>query len=290
MATHHPATLNDSSHARIGQHVRALPHAIGTGFNAKHFSEEMFDGGMDPLLMVDHFVMTSPTFAPHLHAGISAVTAMFEDSQGDFLNRDTLGHNLALQAGDLYWLTAASGAAHEEKPADNARIHALQIFVNLPASQKNQPARALEVRAQNVPVLEDKGYRIRVVLGRSGETIGNEATPQEMTLLDGFLESNGCFNHSLPEGRQAWIYVLSGAVTLGLKEEKRMLGAGFALCINAGSQAALTLRADEKSHFVLMSGQPIRETFVKYGPMVMSSTEDVQRTLSDYAAGKFGRI
>jgi hypothetical protein len=37
-----------------------------------------------------------------LHVGISAVTAIFEDSEEDFLNRDTLGHNIALKFGDLY--------------------------------------------------------------------------------------------------------------------------------------------------------------------------------------------
>src|ERR1700743_2709297 len=101
---------------RLGKVVSAIPHKIGNGFTAHHFSEEMFGGSMDPLVMCDDFVMTSPTFDPHLHAGISAVTAMFENSVGGFINRDTLGHNVTLNAGDLYWLAAASGAAHEELP------------------------------------------------------------------------------------------------------------------------------------------------------------------------------
>src|SRR5215469_15411680 len=135
---------------RLGRIVSATTQTIGSGFAAHHFSEEMFDGSMDPLLMADDFVMTAPTFEAHLHAGISAVTAMFEDSVGDFLNRDTLGHNVALKAGDLYWLAAASGAAHEERPAEGARTHALQIFVNLPARLKTEPARALHVAAADV--------------------------------------------------------------------------------------------------------------------------------------------
>src|ERR1700761_9638325 len=120
------------SGSRLGASAAAITHKIGSGFTAQHFSEEMFGGGMDPLLMVDHFVMTEPTFEPHLHAGISAVTVMFEDSEGDFLNRDTLGQNTALKPGALYWLAAASGAVHEERPARGTHTHALQIFVNLP--------------------------------------------------------------------------------------------------------------------------------------------------------------
>jgi redox-sensitive bicupin YhaK (pirin superfamily) len=39
-----------------------------------------------------------------------------------------------------------------------------------------------------------------------------------------------------------------------------------------------------------MAGLPIRERFVKAGPLVMSSQQDVRRTLVDYQAGRFGQI
>ena len=67
--------LASSFAKRLGKIVTGRAHSIGEGFTALHFSEEMFDGNMDPLLMVDDFVMTGPTFEPHLHAGISAVTS-----------------------------------------------------------------------------------------------------------------------------------------------------------------------------------------------------------------------
>ncbi|HYG13880.1 MAG TPA: pirin family protein, partial [Methylophilaceae bacterium] len=205
-------TVKNLSHhsERLGKVVAGVSHHIGKGFTASHFSEEMFDGRMDPLVMVDHFVMTAPTFGPHLHAGISAVTAMFEDSEGSFINRDSLGHKVALKGGDLYWLAAASGAAHEEQPEDGARTHALQIFVNLPALLKDKPARAFHVPAANVPILQENGYRVRVVLGRSGDATGVESTPEEMTMLDGFLQQDGYFVHRLPHQWQAWIYAVSG--------------------------------------------------------------------------------
>lgn len=275
---------------RLGRIVNGKPHRIGDGFAAHHFSEEMFGGNMDPLLMVDHFVMTAPTFAPHLHAGISAVTAMFEDSTGGFLNRDTLGNNVVLKGGDLYWLTAASGAVHEELPVSDGRTHALQIFVNLPARLKQEPARALHVHAEDVPVLEAAGYRVRLVLGASGGYEGAQGTPEEMTLLDGFLESDGRFSHSLPVGRQAWIYNLTGKVDIRLEAETVALPAGRAITLSAGAETAITLEASEPTHFVLMAAKPIRESFVKHGPLVMSTEEDVARTLENYADGRFGIV
>ncbi|GEP07741.1 pirin family protein [Methylobacterium oxalidis] len=273
---------------RLGETTYGKPHRIGSNFTARHFSESDFGGRMDPLLMVDHFVMTGPTFDPHLHAGISAVTAVFEDSTGDFLNRDTLGRNVALKPGDLYWLAAASGAAHEERPAEGARVHALQIFVNLPARLKAGPARALHVRAADVPRLEGRGHRVRVVLGRSGDVSGAGGTPEEMTLLDGFLEPGGAFAQALPEGRHAWIYAVSGRLSVRCGEEERLLPEGGALAVGAGSDAELILEAAELSHFVLLAGRPIREPFVKRGPLVMSTVADVERALAGYARGEFG--
>jgi redox-sensitive bicupin YhaK (pirin superfamily) len=240
--------------------------------------------------MADDFVMTAPTFDPHLHAGISAVTAMFEDSVGDFLNRDTLGRNIALKAGDLYWLAAASGAAHEEKPAEGARAHALQIFVNLPSRLKKEPARALYVRAEDVPVVEGQGHRVRVLLGRSGETVGADGTPEEMTMFDGFLEKGGHFSHQLPEGRQSWIYAVSGELTVCCQGAERRLTEGTATTIEAGAETEIVLQSAERSHFVLMAARPIREAFVKDGPLVMSTQADVRRALANYADGKFGHI
>jgi len=274
---------------RLGAPIAASPHQIGSGFAARHFSEELFEGRMDPLLMVDDFVMTAPTFAPHLHAGISAVTLMFEDAAGGFLNRDSLGHNVALRAGDLYWLAAASGAAHEERPADGACIHALQIFVNLPARLKKEPARAIHVRAEDVPVIEGQGHRVRVVLGRSGAITGADGTPEEMTMLDGMLE-RGRFAHCLAAGHQAWIYAVSGDLTVRCDGDVRALAQGCATTIADGPATEIVLESAASAHFVLTAAKPIREAFVKAGPLVMSTAEDVRRTLRDYAGGRFGHI
>lgn len=243
---------------RIGTVVSGVPQTIGEGFTANHFAEAMFNGRMDPLLMVDHFVMTGPTFAPHLHAGISAVTALFEDSLGTFLNRDSLGHNLALVPGDLYWLAAGRGAAHEEKPSEGGRTHALQIFVNMPTVLKTAPARALHVHAKHVPVLKGHGYRVRVVLGQSSNAVGTRTSQEDMTMLDGFLDAHVPFVHRLPEAHQAWIYAVSGVLTIRFNDDELVLHAGEATTIAAGPSAGVELEAGEPSHFVLIEAKPIR--------------------------------
>ena len=65
---------------------------------------------MSPLVLVDHFVMTGPTFAPHPHAGISAVTLLFEDSQGVMQSLDSVRNDHEIRAGDLHWTLAGKGS------------------------------------------------------------------------------------------------------------------------------------------------------------------------------------
>jgi redox-sensitive bicupin YhaK (pirin superfamily) len=250
--------------ARLGEPVAGLTQNIGAGFTARQFSDEMFEGRMDPLLMVDHFVMTAPTFAPHLHAGISAVTAIFEDARGVFRNRDSLGNDVGLRAGDLYWLAAGSGAVHEERPEAGGRTHALQIFVDLPAGMKMAPARTWHVLASDVPIIEADGARVRVVLESSDTAGGAPGTPEGMTLLDGRLQPQARFKHALAQGRQAWIYAVSGDLTVRCGDTQRRLAAGSALAVAKGAATDIVLAGADalaESHFVLIAAMPIRKPF-----------------------------
>lgn len=245
-----------SGQRRLGEVVSAIRREIGDGFTSLNFSEEQFGRDMDPLTMVDHFIMTEPTFAPHLHVGMSVLTALFEDAQGGFLSRDTLGRNIVLKPGELYWLTAAMGAVHEQRPERGARAHGLQIFVDLPDRLKATPSHALHVRADAVPVLAGAGYRVRVVLGASGGATGAQGAPQGMTLLDGSLSGGGRFLHHLPLGRHAWIYAVSGDLTVRCHGEQRLLAAGQATSIGAGLATDITVESTAPAHFVLLAAMP----------------------------------
>jgi redox-sensitive bicupin YhaK (pirin superfamily) len=278
--------------ARLGFPVKGKPHNIGASFSANHFSEDMFGGQMDPLIMVDHFVMRGPTFEPHLHAGISAVTFLFEDSVGNFLNRDTLGNNIALEPGDLYWLAAARGAVHDERPEEvGASTHALQIFVNLPARQKTAQPHSLHVRAADMPKLSGPGYSVRVALGDTPDRAGAHSGTQDVTLLDGVISKGASFPCRLPASNAAWIYAVAGELHVEIEGEDRSIAAGSSIVVAAADvDGDLNLRGGDDVHFVVIASPPLRETFVKHGPLVMSSSADVRQTLADYAAGKFGKI
>lgn len=277
--------------------VKGQPLRIGSGFEAHHFGEHFFNGLIDPVVMVDHFQMTAPTFEPHPHAGISAVTYLFEDSTSPHVNYDSLGNQGPIEPGALHWLAAGRGAVHTEQPEGaSPYVHALQIFVNLPAHQKMASPFAVHAAAATIPEFHGKGVRVRVVAGHSnGITAPHSAElPQPFTLLDGNSEPGSRFTHLLAAGWNAMIYPLTGSLTLQAEGERHLIpaghGMGVSLSADGGEAVALQLEATEPCHFVLLSGQALNEPLVKHGPFVMNSHDAIADRLHAYQRGEFGLL
>lgn len=68
-------------------------------FSAANVSSRSVGRDIDPVITIDHFHIRAPMFAPHPHAGFSAVTYLFEDGEGEFINRDSLGDQVVAHPG-----------------------------------------------------------------------------------------------------------------------------------------------------------------------------------------------
>ena len=264
---------------------------IGNGFTALSFKHSSYEEIMDPLIMVDHFRMSKSTFGAHGHAGIAAVSVLFEDSEGAFNSRDSLGNNIDLKPGDLYWLKAGKGAMHDEKPLPGARTHGLQIFVNLPASQKHAAPEAFHVKAGAMPVIKSATHRVRVVLGESNGVRGATTPALPLSILDAELPAGGLYTHLLSAGQSAWIHPIKGDANIRVQGESIALGSKEALAIQAGSNGAwVTLASDDSSQVALIAGAPIGETFIQRGPFAMANEADLDAAEAAYQRGEFGSI
>ena len=58
----------------------------------------------------------------------------------------------------------------------------------------------------------------------------------------------------------------------------------------ANDGARLELQATEDAHVIVLSGEPIDEPIVQYGPFVMNTVEEIQQAMFDVSRGKFGPI
>ena len=276
------------SHATITGFQQGEKMTRGEGFEALSFIHRQIDGLMDPLIMVDHFTMTEPTFGPHAHAGISAVSVLFEDSTGTFRNRDSLGNDIELAPGDLYWLNAARGAVHDEAPTPGSRTHALQMFVNLPAARKLEAPGARHVPATEMPVIESPEHRVRVMTGKSNGVVGATPPALPFTILDITLQPGGSFAHRPDPGEAMWLHAIRGDIEVELDGIRHRLSGDAALAAHGTEE--VRLMSDEGGQVVLLSGTPLREPFVQKGPFAMSDADQLAAVIAAHEAGKLGAI
>ncbi|MCA0407131.1 MAG: pirin family protein [Proteobacteria bacterium] len=264
--------------------LRMLP-----AFEASQLRAADFPGStMSPFVMVDHFRMYERTFEEHPHAGISAVTLMFEDTTQEMVSIDSLKHVARFGAGDLHWTLAGRGITHNQMPAAKAGvIHALQIFVNLPPGMKDMAPDSFLVSGRDMPVVKQDGLRIRVVAGRLGAYTSPAPLPQPVLMLDATADGEG--------GRLALpLDVATNALIIPIKGEVRLpdgrtLKAGEAVAAtNRDTAAPLMIEAGADAHFVVLAGPDDPSPLVSNGPFVYPTIEDLRAAEARYRAGEFG--
>ena len=262
----------------------------GDGFHALGVRGD--DELIDPFLMVDHFWMSQPTFGPHPHAGFSAVTYLFEDSATAFHNRDSLGDDTMIEPGDLHWMISGEGIVHDEVPQTPGHVaHGLQVFVNLPASQKHCAPSVMKLKSAQMPRIEQaEGAIVKLVFGTYEDTTRRVEPllplPTEVSLFDIELPSGSRFRYPLESNSTVFILVISGDVKLG----RHRLGNGKAVAFDrvGGELQISAMQTDAR--IALFLGEPIGEPVVRHGPFVMTNQVDIDQAVANYQSGKMGSL
>ena len=82
------------------------------------------------------------------------------------------------------------------------------------------------------------------------------------------------------------MFVLSGKVTVGGSET-----AGETAVVLLGKDGAgTTIDADDDSMLLVLTGEPIDEPIVGYGPFVMNSETEIRQAIDDFNKCEFGNI
>ena len=281
----------------VGVFRSPSPHWVGDGFPARTlFSYDRLGRVVSPFLLLDY---AGPAeFAPaqkprgvgeHPHRGFETVTIVY---RGEVSHRDSAGSGGTIGPGDVQWMTAGSGVIHEEFHSaaftrTGGPFKLAQLWVNLPASHKMTRPRYQAITAQQIPAVElpDGGGSVRVIAGRFGDTTGPASTFTEINVWDAALQP-GQITLPVPEGHHAVIAVLEGDIALTTGES---MGDGDSAVFAAhGGGVALTVRAP--TTMLVMSGVPIDEPIVGYGPFVMNTREEIIAAFEDVNAGRFGRL
>ncbi len=245
----------------------------------------------DPFLLFDHFAFNNPLEGPiqgfptHPHRGIETVTYMLE---GSVRHRDSIGNTGVIGPGDVQWMTSGRGILHEELPrrGPSGNIIGFQLWVNLPANLKMGEPRYQEVKADEIPVFEDAGVRVRVVAGEYQGVRGPVGQIAAQPLyLDVALEGGAQFDLPAATERTTLAYLFQGSGWFAAEplaaERMVQFDPGAPIHVHAGPETPL--------RFMLMSGVSFKEPIYPYGPFVMNTRQEIEETIRELREGTFVR-
>ncbi len=273
---------------QISPVVASQPRGSGGTFSVQAIDLNSLGDWASPVHVLDQFRVTGRPFPPHPHAGFSAVTYVFEDSQGSLRSRDSLGNDVVTGPGGIVWTEAGSGLLHEEVPAESTReLHALQIFINLSGKNKLTAPRMLRLEGGAVPEWgNDAGDRVRVVVG-SFQGISSPLIPSDpFNLFDVGLQDQLSF--SVPDAHNTILYVLSGRALVQAGNGKREVSREHALAVHGSGR--ITVRALLPAHFLILSGAAIHEPIREYGGFIMNDRAQLEATITRYRNGQMGHL
>ncbi|MBN6066890.1 pirin family protein [Aggregatibacter actinomycetemcomitans] len=285
-------------------HVAPEKHWVGNGFHVSSmFSYNDKDKHLDPFLLMDY---NAPKFfsggrkdnsefdlrgvEEHPHRGFETVTIAY---QGEVSHRDSYGGGGTIGTGDVQWMTAGSGVMHEEMHSEKFAkeggfFEMVQLWVNLPAKDKMTAPKYQAIKSADIPVVDlpNNAGSVRVIAGDLLNTQGSASTFSPINMWDTRLNANTGYTFAVPESHNVIILVLDGTVQIGSDAIARR---GELVTFERGG-ADVHIEANNDAKLLILTGEPLNEPIVGYGPFVMNTREQIVEAFHDVQAGKFGRL
>ena len=108
-----------------------------------------------------------------------------------------------------------------------------------------------------------------------------------MNVFDVRLKGGTQTELTLPAGHNTAVVLLKGDVVVNSTEQLEG-EAQIALLSSEGERIPLDVKED--TTLLVLSGEPIHEPVVSYGPFVMNTREEILEAVADYQAGKMGHL
>jgi redox-sensitive bicupin YhaK (pirin superfamily) len=221
---------------------------------------------------------------PHPHIGLATITYLFE---GEILHRDSLGSVQPIRPGAINWMTAGRGIVHSERTPTKIRsagqiLHALQLWVALPAADEEIDPAFFHYAARDLPKVSETGCSMRVMIGEAFGVRSPVKTYSDTLYVEVRLAAGSAV--TLPEhADECALYLISGA----LRMQDTALSLHTMTVVDRPK--GIELVAQEEALFVIIGGTPLGKRTVWWN-LVASRKELIEKAKLDWQAGRFPRV
>ena len=227
-----------------------------------------------------------PVGGPHPHAGFETVSLMLEGEMGEEPH--------VLKGGDFEMMTAGKGIVHTETISHPTKMRLLQLWLNLPKSERNASPRLQKLTSEQVPETSENGVRIRVYSGSLAGITSPIKNHTPIIIADIRMNPHATTVQRIPAHFNTLLYVIEGGVLVGGEKEilsRDQVGWLDLYKEKVQESSELFLEAgDGGARYVLYSAKPQNHTIVSHGPFIADSMEEIQQLYADYRQGKMDHI
>jgi len=226
----------------------------------------------------------------HPHRGFEPITFLI---QGEQKHRDSLGNIQTIKSGGVQWITSGKGIIHAEGPTPEfiergGALEGIQLWLNLPRNKKMIEPAYQQADLDEMESIVFEGGTLTVVAGVQGGKSGviKTQTPVNAFWVD--LKKGGELPVEISKNQDAMVYLITGDVEVN--ETERLVYGETVLATFENDGDGFTLKANEVSKLLVLSGAPIDEPVVMEGPFVMNSRRETMQAFMDYQQGFMGRL
>lgn len=265
----------------ISERRRALGVGMQVGRILPYAKRRM----VGPFIFLDHMgpvsVPAKPAdmdVLPHPHIGLSTLTYLYS---GEIVHRDSLGTNVAIQAGAVNWMTAGRGITHSERferaQLGGDDLHGVQAWVALPEEHEEMAPSFSHHAKQDLPIWAQNGVVGRLLAGQAYGLRSPVQTLSPLHYVHLELTAGSQFETPCEHAEQA-VYVAQGAVSIA----GTVVSGGQMLVLD---KAAMRLAALTQATVMLLGGEPVGPRHI-YWNFVSSRKERLEQAAEDWRAGR----
>jgi len=205
-------------------------------FSFGHYQDQNHMG-FGPLRVIneDH-VQAGRGFDSHGHRDMEIISYVLD---GALEHKDSMGNGSVLRYGDVQRMSAGSGVVHSEyNHSKTDGVHFLQIWI-----EPNTRSEAPGYEEKHFDAASKTG-KLRLIASPDGRE-GSVSLRQDASIYASILNGDAALEHPLAAGRQAYVHVIRGRVTVN----GVALDGGDALKLT--QEAAVTLSGAEAAEVLL---------------------------------------
>lgn len=239
----------------------------------------------DPFLMLDSFDSRNPAdyikgFPFHPHRGIETISYLVE---GEMTHHDSLGNKGTIHSGESQWMTAGSGIMHQEMPQASKRMLGVQLWLNLPQSQKMTEPTYFDITKEMIGIKKTDEAVVHILAGEYDGVAGVNPPHIKATIYDIELQPGKSITLPTKIEDNVFVFLIEGNAVI----DDKTVSEKTAVLFDEGDAITVSTEADNPLRFLICAAKPLHESIAWGGPIVMNTRDELNFAFKELDKGTF---